>query len=61
LYDDIFKEKWGHLQGELTLALRGHSLRGLFLMHAANNLVARIADEFDLWWGRPKKQDAMAL
>jgi hypothetical protein len=33
--------------GASILALRGHSLRGSFLMHAANNLVACIADALD--------------
>jgi membrane protease YdiL (CAAX protease family) len=33
--------------GASILALRGHSLRGPFLMHATNNLVACIADALD--------------
>jgi hypothetical protein len=33
--------------GASILALRSHSLRGPFLMHAANNLVACIADALD--------------
>jgi membrane protease YdiL (CAAX protease family) len=34
--------------GTSILALRGHSLRGPFLMHAANNLVACILNALDV-------------